>query len=237
MAAAKAATKKTANTAKKAVSKTAKRITQADIEANFDRIQKTLDEIGAAHRETEETLSKAIASTEKTLNKAIGGLSNTLGSLVEQEKIERILRAGFEAPSAHNHRPWEFLVITGKDDLKAIAEMAPYAKMTAEAAAAIIPCVNLHLAGNVDLENPWWIQDLSAATENILLQIVDEGLGGVWLGWYPEKERARIFSARFGLPAHVLPFSVVALGYPARIPGKRDRFDPEKVHYGAWGKR
>jgi nitroreductase len=158
---------------------------------------------------------------------------------VEPEKIERILRAGFEAPSAHNRRPWEFLVITGKEDLKAVSEMSPYAKMTAGAAAAIVPCANLELAGpgDPDAGGPWWVQDLSAATENILLQIVDEALGGVWLGWYPAMERVKALAARFGLPGHIVPFSVIALGYPAKTPGIRDRFDPEKVHYGAWGKR
>jgi nitroreductase len=158
---------------------------------------------------------------------------------VEGEKIERILRAGFEAPSAHNRRPWEFLVITGREDLRAVAEMSPYAKMTAEAGAAIVPCANLELAGpdDPDTDSPWWVQDLSAATENILLQLVDEGLGGVWLGWYPAMGRVKALADRFGLPGHILPFSVVALGYPARTPGKRDRFDPQKVHDGVWGKR
>jgi nitroreductase len=154
---------------------------------------------------------------------------------VEQEKIERILRAGFEAPSAHNRRPWEFVVVTGKDDLKAVADMSPYAKMTAEAAAVLAPCVNLDLGGSSDPEDTWWVQDLSAATENILLQITEEGLGGVWLGWYPAMDRVKAFSVRFGLPGYIVPFSVIALGYPAQIPGKQDRYDPEKVHYGGWG--
>jgi nitroreductase len=156
---------------------------------------------------------------------------------VEQEKLERILRAGFEAPSAHNRRPWEFVVITGKEDLKAVAEMSPYAKMTAGAGAAIVPCVNLELGGNADPQDAWWVQDLSAATENILLQITEEGLGGVWLGWYPVSGRVKALAARFGLPAHIVPFSVIPLGYPVQSPGKPDRYDPEKVHYGAWGKR
>ncbi|MDR0623364.1 MAG: nitroreductase family protein [Treponema sp.] len=156
---------------------------------------------------------------------------------VEQDKIERILRAGFQAPSAHNRRLWEFLVITAREDLKAVAAMGPYAKMTAEAGAAIVPCVNFELGKDPDPDDSWWVQDFSAATENILLQIVDEGLGGVWLGWYPDKERTASLAARFGLPGHILPFSVIALGYPEKIPEKRDRFDPEKVHYGAWEKR
>jgi nitroreductase len=156
---------------------------------------------------------------------------------IEPEKIERILRAGFEAPSVHNRRPWEFLVITAREDLNAIADMSPYAKMCTAAAAAIVPCADLKLGGAANPDDVWWVQDLSAVTENVLLQIVDEGLGGVWLGWYPAKERIASFSARFGLPDHIIPFSVVALGYPSKAPGKQDRYDPNKVHYGAWGGR
>ena len=109
--------------------------------------------------------------------------------------------------------------------------MSPYAKMLSQAAAAIVPCVNLGLGKGASVAATWWVQDLSAATENILLQIVDEGLGGVWLGWYPDMARVRAFSERFGLQEQVLPFSVIALGYPANPPQKADRYDPAKVHY------
>jgi nitroreductase len=160
---------------------------------------------------------------------------NFLPKPVEPDKIERILRAGFEAPSAHNRRPWEFMVITAENDRKAIAGMSPYARMTAKAAAAIVSCVNLDLGSAADEEDTWWIQDLSAATENILLQITEEGLGGVWLGWYPDKTRVKALSQRFGLPPHIIPFSVVALGYPVGPAQKADRFDPSKVHYGVYG--
>ncbi|MDR1903745.1 MAG: nitroreductase family protein [Treponema sp.] len=155
---------------------------------------------------------------------------------VEPDKIERLLRAGFEAPSAHNRRPWEFVVISARKDLDAIAEMSPYAKMCTEAAAAIIPCANLSLSlgGNAAPEDTWWIQDLAAATENILLQIVEEGLGGVWLGWYPDKARIDALSSRFGIPSYIVPFSVIALGYPAKSAPKADRFNASRVHYGAW---
>ncbi|WP_010260604.1 nitroreductase family protein [Treponema primitia] len=158
---------------------------------------------------------------------------------VESDKIERLLRAGMEAPSAHNRRPWEFLVITDKADRQAIADMSPYAKMMPSAAAAIAVCANLDLGGGGDLEDTWWVQDLAAATENILLQIVEEGLGGVWLGWYPDKNRVGAFSQRFGLPGNIVPFAVIALGYPdpEKVPEKKDRFDPRRVYYGAYGKQ
>jgi nitroreductase len=158
-----------------------------------------------------------------------------LSKPVEPEKIERILRAGFEAPSAHNRRPWEFMVITAEKDRKAIADMSPYAKMTVSAAAVIIPCVNLNVGNVPNEEDTWWVQDLSAATENILLQITEEGLGGVWLGWYPDKTRVKALSRHLGLPPHIAPFSVIALGYPAGPVQAADRFDPSKAHYGAYG--
>ncbi|MDR3200716.1 MAG: nitroreductase family protein [Spirochaetales bacterium] len=162
---------------------------------------------------------------------------NFLPKEIEQDKLERILRAGFEAPSAHNRRPWEFIVTTSQEDREAIAEMSPYAKMLDQAAAAITVCVNRERGCTDNPQDTWWIQDLSAATENILLQIVEEGLGGVWLGWYPDEARVTAFSQRFGLPPHIVPFSVVALGYPAKIPEPAFRFDTGKVHYGAYGKK
>jgi nitroreductase len=158
---------------------------------------------------------------------------NFLPKPVEPEKIERILKAACAAPSAHNRQPWEFLVITAREDLDAVAGMSPYAKMCTEATAAIVPCVNLKIGG-AEPEDAWWVQDLSAATENILLQIVEEGLGGVWLGWYPDSKRPALLGERFKLPPHIVPFSVVALGYAAKPTSPSNRFDPAKVHYGIY---
>jgi nitroreductase len=154
---------------------------------------------------------------------------------VEDDKIERILRAGFQAPSAHNRQPWEFLLVTGKEDLKAIAGMSPWSKVAEKAPLAIACCADTRRGNPDNTEEPWWIQDLAAATENILLQIEEEGLGGVWLGWYPEQERVKAFSARFGLPSHIAPFSVVVLGYPAQKQRPSERYDESRVHWGRWG--
>ncbi|GHU14836.1 NAD(P)H nitroreductase [Spirochaetia bacterium] len=158
---------------------------------------------------------------------------------VEQEKLERILRAAFEAPSAHNRRPWEFLVITGREKREAIAGMSPWAKMCSAAGAVIACCADLQ-KGDPEYEkggapeDAFWEQDLSAAVENALLQITEEGLGGVWLGWYPDKERVKVFSDYFGLPAHIVPVALIALGYPAKESHPKDRYDPHKVHWESW---
>jgi nitroreductase len=161
---------------------------------------------------------------------------------VEQEKIERVLKAAFQAPSAHNRQPWEFLVVTSQKDRDAIAGMSPWAKLCSGAAAVIACCANLK-RGDPSYEDPnakmteeaLWVQDLSAATENALLQIVEEGLGGVWLGWYPESARVDPFKKYFKLPEHIVPVSLIALGYPAKESrAAKDRFDPSRVHYENW---
>lgn len=160
---------------------------------------------------------------------------------VEQEKLDRILRAAFEAPSAHNRRPWEFIVIQQQEDREAVAAMSPWAKMCAAAPVVLAACGDLQKGDpgygqNTALgEDAFWVQDLSAAVENALLQITEEGLGGVWLGWYPGKDRVRSFMDAFGLPPHIVPFALIALGYPAKTPRPKDRFDPAKVHYNRYG--
>jgi nitroreductase len=154
---------------------------------------------------------------------------------VESGKIENILKAAMQAPSAHARRPWEFLVITKGEDLKAIAEMSRYAKMLNHAPAAIVACADTQRGAADEHGGAFWSQDLAAATLNMLLQIVEEGLGGVWLGWYPDKGKIESLSRYFALPSHIIPFSVVALGYPAREYEATSRFDASRVHYGGMG--
>lgn len=153
---------------------------------------------------------------------------------VGPDKIERILRAAMQAPSAHNRQPWEFLVITDARAREEISEMSPYAKMVKNAPAVIAVLADLKRAKPQGTELDWWVEDLSACVENILLQTVDEGLGAVWLGWHPHAERVKVFADRYKLPGHILPFAMVALGYPESPEGPggaADRFEASRIHY------
>ena len=104
---------------------------------------------------------------------------------VENEKIEQILRAGMQAPSAKNQQAWEFIVVTSQEDKEKVSQMSPFSKLAAKAAVLIV------LLGNRDKMTvpDKWQQDMGACTQNMLLQIVKEGLGGVWLGVHPAQER------------------------------------------------
>ncbi len=149
---------------------------------------------------------------------------------VEPEKVERILKAGMQAPSAHNLQPWEFLVITEQEKRDAVSKMSPWAGMVAKAPVTIIVIGHQE---NKDMEK-YLPQDLGACTENILLQIAAEGLGGCWMGFYPDEDRVNSVRKYFNLPEDRIPFSVIALGYSPDENRFVDRSDMSRVHYNRW---
>jgi nitroreductase len=147
---------------------------------------------------------------------------------VEPVKIEKLLRAAMQAPSAANQQPWEFIVVRERAILKKLADLSPYSKMLTAAPLAFV------LLGNRE-KMAWpqvWQQDLGAAAENLLLEAVELGLGAVWLGVAPMEERMSFISELFGLKDTLYPFCVIPVGYPA---GKEntfvDRYDQAKVHF------
>ncbi len=145
---------------------------------------------------------------------------------VEPEKLEALLRAAMQAPSAKNQQPWEFYVVTDREKLQALSEVSPYAKMTRNAPAAIVS------AYRRDCAVPEYAQiDLSAAMENLWLETDAQGLGGVWLGIAPVEERMRAVEKVLGMPERLRAFAVFPLGYPGEERPQQDRFDKSRIHY------
>lgn len=144
--------------------------------------------------------------------------------------IEKILRAAMAAPSAHNGQPWQFVVIKDKNILNSITTFHPYSKMLLEASCAIVVCGDL----SDEEKEKRWVQDCSAATENMLLMATELGLGSVWLGVYPDEDRVNPLKELLGIPEHVIPLSIVSLGYPAETKKIKDKFDKSKVHFNKW---
>ena len=146
---------------------------------------------------------------------------------VETEKIEKILKAAMAAPSAVNQQPWEFYVVTNKDVLQKLSEVSPYAKMTATASAAIVVCERKDGVIVPELVEV----DLSLATENILLEIEEQGLGGVMLGIAPFSERMEKAAAAISLPNTLSVFTIIPFGYPTKKNPQQNRYDETRVHY------
>ncbi len=149
------------------------------------------------------------------------------GEKVEESKIEKILRAAMQAPSAGNQQAWEFVVIRDKEMLKKLSEVSQYSKMAANADVVIVV-----LANEEYMRYPlYWQQDLGAATENMMLQAVTEGLGSVWIAAAPREDRIATMRKILSLPKTVIPFCMVAVGYPDQEVKTADKWDANKVHY------
>jgi nitroreductase len=149
---------------------------------------------------------------------------------VDSKKIERLLRAGMAAPSAADKRPWHFVVITDPEKLSGLATANPNAGFAKKAPLAIVVCGDMSKAlegGGRD----FWIQDCSAASENILLEAHAMGLGAVWTGTYPSKERCEAVAKVLNLPDHLVPLNTIVIGYPANEVQPKDKWDKSNVTY------
>lgn len=145
---------------------------------------------------------------------------------VEPEKIDLLLRAGMAGPSAHNQQPWEFFVVRDKAVLEELSSASEFAGCVRNAPLAIA------IFQRDGLDSPEYaVQDLSACCENILLEAVELGLGGVWLGIAPGEDRMEKVSKAVNAPENLKAFAVISLGYPAKERQQKDRFDPGRIHY------
>lgn len=149
---------------------------------------------------------------------------------ISADTLETLLKAGMAAPTAVNKQPWAFVVTTGRDALDSLATLQPCLKT---AAAAITVCGDMTRAIEGEGRD-FWVQDCSAATENILLAAHALGLGAVWTGVYPIAERVDDVSRALALPDSVVPMCIIAVGYPVGDQESKDKWDPSKVHYQRW---
>ena len=152
------------------------------------------------------------------------------GKALSQQHIETLLQAARLAPPARKAQGWDFSGVRDRAGLDKLMKAPPSANMLSTADCAIIVC------GDTRRETAagYWPGDCGAAAQNILLAATDMGLGSVWLGVYPTPERMEAVAKVLGLPEHVKPFNIIALGYPDEKKEDVDRFDPAKVHYEKW---
>ncbi len=148
---------------------------------------------------------------------------------IEKEKIEKLLRAAMQAPSSGNQKPWRFVVIEDTNKIQELSTYSPFATSLAKAPLAIVLLGDTSVIKN----EKYWPQDMSAATQNILLEATHLQLGAVWLSIFPNKQRIPIVQNIIEVPNEHIPFCVVALGYPKATNANTfiDRFDPSRITY------
>jgi nitroreductase len=152
------------------------------------------------------------------------------GQPIQSDLITDFLKAAMSAPSAGNQQPWRFIVIDDRKILDAIPRYHPHSQMLKQAPVAILVCGDIRLETN----KGYWVQDCSAATENILIAVQARGCGAVWLGVYPREERVQGLRQLLGLPEHVIPFSLIPIGHPAEDRPPSNRYDISRVHQNGW---
>jgi len=150
--------------------------------------------------------------------------------LVEQEKVIEMLKAAMQAPSSKNQQPWKFIVVNDRLVLDDLALTSPSANMLSQATLAIVPIML-----EAEKAPHFAVQDLSAATENILLEATNQGLGSVWIGIYPLEDRVSHVKKVLSIPENINPFSIISIGYPLDDSIKKERYTEERVFYNKWG--
>ena len=153
---------------------------------------------------------------------------------VEAEKVETMLRAAMAAPTAVNKQPWHFVVVTDKQVLSELAGQGGRGNMLRNAPLAIVVCGDMSKAMQGKGQE-YWIQDTSAATENLLLAAHALGLGAVWTGAYPMDDRYTHIQKVLGMPETVVPLNICIIGYPDEQPTPKDKWKPENVSYNKFG--
>jgi nitroreductase len=147
---------------------------------------------------------------------------------VEEEKIKLLLQAGMAAPTACNNQPWEFVVVSDPERLAAFRKVLKYGSF--KAPLAIVVCDNPKIGKAPDCEQ-YWVQDLSAAVDSMMIAAVSLGLGTCWIAAYPGEERVESVRQLAGLPLHVTPLMTLYVGYPAETREARTQYEERRVHW------
>ena len=150
---------------------------------------------------------------------------------IPDEYVDKLLRAAMQAAGSRmGAEPWEFIVVKDKETIGKLSELDSNTKPLKTATLAIVSIANME---RVHYERVWQ-QDMAAASENLLLEAANLGLGAVWLGIAPVEERMNKIREIFNLKGESLrPFNIISLGYPAEGLENKfvDKYDETRVHY------
>ena len=180
--------------------------------------------------QTENTTMKEQAVIENILTRK--SVRYFTGDTITQAQIETLLRCAMAAPSAMNKQPWAFIVVTDPAQLQRIGCEMPNTRCRNHPACAFVPCGDLSKA--LESRPDFWVNDVSAATENLLLAAHAMGLGAVWTGIHPDPDRVVQLQAILQLPEHIVPLCAVPVGVPAESPAVKEKFNEENIHYNRW---
>jgi nitroreductase len=140
---------------------------------------------------------------------------------IPRKIIEDIVDCGRLAASANNVQPWEFVVVTDPELLRRIAGATDHGKFIADAPVCIVV---------LSKETKYYLEDGSAATQNILLAARAHGLGSCWVAG-DKKPYTSAICRLVGAPPGCKLVSLIPIGYPAESPEKTKRPLTDVLHW------
>jgi nitroreductase len=152
------------------------------------------------------------------------------GDPVSETQLHTLIEAAMCAPSADDERPWHFVAIRDLSIRLKLAEVSPATHIIKDGQLAIVVCGD----DSLQKQQGCWTLDCAAATENILIEAHFIGLGAVWLGVYPVEGRIQRIRNILVMPQNIVPFSIVAVGYPAEHKEFSSRYDERRLHLERW---
>jgi nitroreductase len=140
---------------------------------------------------------------------------------VARSIIEEIVDCARQAPTAMNVQPWDFVVLTKREDLAKIPTLIGHGEFIAQSAFAVLL---------LSRETEYAVEDCSAATENLLLAAAAHGIGSCWVAGTKQAYGPAV-AAEFGAPADRQLIAIVSFGYPAEEPQVEKRPLVEILHW------
>lgn len=174
------------------------------------------------------------AAIENIMNRK--SVRSFTGQQVPQDMMNTMLKAAMAAPSGVNRQPWSFVVVNDTAKFASLFEGNFNLRTFKSAGTVVVICADTTMAGSdpqTRVLNELWRDDMGACTENFLLAAEALGLGAVWTAGYPHAERMGI-KEKLGMPEHVIPYCMVAVGYPATDEAPKDKYKPERIHWNKW---
>lgn len=151
---------------------------------------------------------------------------------IDKDTIKGILQCAMAAPTAVNMQPWKFIAITDQKVKEEISDKLPNAKMAKEASFVVIVC---GLPGKDDtFSKDYWLQDCSAASENLLLAAHALGYGAIWTGVYPKEDKIKIVREILAIPDDIIPLNIIPVGKPEGLNEPKNKYHEDNIHWESW---
>ena len=140
---------------------------------------------------------------------------------ISDADMNKILKAGMNAPSAHDRQPWEFVVISAPEKLSFLSKVTSWTGACATSSHVIVICARTDKYGGIDT---------GIAVENIALEATHLGVGSLIMGIHDNEPVQNSIKQLLNVPDDFTAYIMIALGYPTEVLPPNDHWFPEKIH-------